>query len=180
MLGAPVRQSPRRSLTLLRPMATADFVHLRVRSAYSLSEGAIRLDQLAELCRTHAMPAVAVTDSGNLFGALEFATTVAKAGVQPIVGCTLWIRREEAGERAPSASLPPDTLAVLVQSEVGYLNLLKLVSQAALASAGHGVPQLALADLAGRSDGLIALTGGSSGALSRLLGEGQRAASMWR
>ena len=86
-------------------MPPADFVHLRVRSAYSLSEGALRLDQLAELCRVYAMPAVAVTDSGNLYGALEFAATVAKAGVQPIVGCTLAIRRQ-AGDARPAARQP--------------------------------------------------------------------------
>ncbi|MEX0696403.1 MAG: PHP domain-containing protein, partial [Dongiaceae bacterium] len=62
-------------------MPHADFVHLRVHCAYSLAEGAIRIKQLIELCRRHAMPAVAVTDSGNLFGALEFALAARDAGV---------------------------------------------------------------------------------------------------
>ena len=67
----------------------AEFVHLRVHSAYSLAEGAVRIPELVKLCQEHNMPAVAVTDSANLFGALEFALAAAKGGVQPIVGCQL-------------------------------------------------------------------------------------------
>ncbi|MCW5748976.1 MAG: PHP domain-containing protein, partial [Alphaproteobacteria bacterium] len=76
-------------------MSFAPFVHLRVRSAYSLAEGAIKLDKLTALTRSMAMPAVAVTDRDNLFGALEFAQYATAAGVQPIVGCDLAIGREE-------------------------------------------------------------------------------------
>lgn len=68
-------------------MSHADFVHLRVHSAYSLSEGALKIKQLVELCRRHAMPALAITDSGNLFGGLEFALAARDAGIQPIIGC---------------------------------------------------------------------------------------------
>ena len=64
-------------------MPLADFIHLRVHSAYSLSAGAIKIKELVQLCRGEAMPAVAITDSGNLFGALEFATSCAEAGVRP-------------------------------------------------------------------------------------------------
>ncbi|MGH6975927.1 MAG: PHP domain-containing protein, partial [Stellaceae bacterium] len=60
-------------------MAHADFVHLRVHSAYSLSSGAIKIKDLVALCRRHAMPAVAIADSGNLFGALEFAMAASEA-----------------------------------------------------------------------------------------------------
>src|SRR5829696_10476403 len=67
-------------------MPLADFVHLRTHSAYSLSAGAIRTKELVQLCRAEAMPAVAITDSGNLFGALEFAIACAEAGIQPIIG----------------------------------------------------------------------------------------------
>ena len=65
----------------------ASFVHLRVHSAYSLSEGAIRPDKIAALAKADAMPAVAITDTGNLFGALEFSQACVGKGVQPIVGC---------------------------------------------------------------------------------------------
>src|SRR5207244_11914953 len=68
-------------------MPLADFVHLRTHSAYSLSAGAIKIKELVGLCRAEAMPAVAITDSGNLFGALEFATACAEGGIQPIIGC---------------------------------------------------------------------------------------------
>src|SRR3954464_6954916 len=77
-------------------MPLADFIHLRVHSAYSLSEGAIKIKQLVELCRRHAMPAVAITDTGNLFGAFQFAQAAAEAGIQPIIGCQLGLRRESA------------------------------------------------------------------------------------
>ena len=94
-------------------MAHADFVHLRVHSAYSLSEGAIKIKQLVELCRRNEMPAVAVTDTGNLFGAFQFAQTAAAAGVQPIIGCQLGLRLEpsEASPR-PGVQPPPDQLEI--------------------------------------------------------------------
>ena len=166
-------------------MPHADFVHLRVHSAYSLSEGAIKIDELVALCRTHAMPAVAVTDTTNLFGAMEFSLACAEAGVQPIIGCQLAIRRDphpglQYGASAKGADarngprLSPDVLVVLVQSEQGYRNLMKLVSRAFLESAASEAPQLALADLEPYSEGLIALTGGPAGAVGRLLAEGRR------
>ena len=166
-------------------MPHADFVHLRVHSAYSLSEGAIKIDELVALCRTHAMPAVAVTDTTNLFGAMEFSLACAETGVQPIIGCQLAVRRdphpgEKYGASAKGADarngprLSPDVLVVLVQNEQGYRNLVKLVSRAFLESAASEAPQLALTDLEPHSEGLIALTGGPAGAVGRLLAEGRR------
>ena len=73
-------------------MAHADFVHLRVHSAFSLSEGAIKIGDLADLCTTYDMPAVAITDTNNLFGALEFSLTLRRVGVQPIVGCQFYLK----------------------------------------------------------------------------------------
>ena len=75
----------------------ADFIHLKVRSAYSLTEGANKVDKIVSLAKEAGMPAVAVTDRNNLFGALEFSQYAAKAGIQPIVGVDLAIRREEEG-----------------------------------------------------------------------------------
>ena len=80
-------------------MPHADFVHLRVHSAYSLSEGALKTKDLVKLCLANRMPAVAVTDTGNLFGAMEFSLVCQEAGVQPIVGCILGIRREDGVHR---------------------------------------------------------------------------------
>src|SRR5690348_14255248 len=125
-------------------MAHADFVHLRVHSAYSLSSGAIKIKDLVALCRSMAMPAVAVADSGNLFGALEFAMAASEAGVQPIVGCELSIRRSdgEGGNRATriGPALPPDSVVLLAQSEAGYRNILKPVSRSHLGTAPAEAP----------------------------------------
>ena len=71
------------------------FIHLRVHTAYSLSEGAIKIPDLAALCAKYDMPAVGVADTGNLFGALEFSLAARKAGIQPIVGCQIAVQRED-------------------------------------------------------------------------------------
>ncbi|MEX2643323.1 MAG: PHP domain-containing protein, partial [Acetobacterales bacterium] len=146
-------------------MALADFVHLRVHTAYSLSEGALKLDPLADLCRDLNMPAVAMTDSGNLFGAMEFSLACAKRGVQPIVGCQLFLRREssDVDHTGPARSLPPDQLVLLVTSLQGYWNLVDLVSRAFLDTEPPETPQIGLDAVEKRSEGLICLTGGPSG-----------------
>ncbi|MSO73139.1 MAG: DNA polymerase III subunit alpha [Rhodospirillaceae bacterium] len=155
----------------------ARFVHLRVHSAYSMAEGAIKVPKLVGLCVANAMPAVALTDTRNLFGALEFSVECAKAGVQPIIGCQLSIRREDvlSGHSQGGARLPdPDQLVLLVQNAAGYANLIKLVSKAFLETSSGEIPQVRWADVAARSDGLIALTSGPAGTLGRYLLEGQR------
>ncbi len=89
-------------------MPLADFVHLRVHTAYSLSAGAVRIKELVGLCKAERMPAVAITDTGNLFGALEFATNCSAAGVQPIIGCDIAVERgNTGGEAAGSAARHP-------------------------------------------------------------------------
>ncbi len=156
--------------------AYAPFVHLRVHSAYSMAEGAIKIPDLADLCVKNAMPAVALTDTRNLFGALEFSKTCAGAGVQPIIGCQLSVRRED-GEtgQGQSGRLPePDQLILLAQNAAGYSNLIKLVSKAFLETESGETPQVSWADITGHTEGLIALTGGLQGTLGRLLHDGQR------
>ena len=69
----------------------AEFVHLRVHSAYSLAEGAMRISDMISICKQQKMPAIAITDTSNLFGALEFSLEAAKEGVQPIIGCQVTI-----------------------------------------------------------------------------------------
>src|SRR5580765_5838575 len=106
-------------------MPLADFVHLRTHSAYSLSAGAIKVKELVRLCRAEAMPAVAITDSGNLFGALEFATACSDAGVQPIIGVDIALAPNEngRGQRSNGHAVEPDRIVLLVQNETGYRNL---------------------------------------------------------
>ena len=156
-------------------MPHADFVHLRVHSAYSLSEGAIKIGDLAKLCAKAGMPAVGVTDTNNLFGALEFSLAAQGAGVQPIVGCQISVGRTEA--RGSGVAVAPDPLVLLVQNETGYENLLALTSRAFLGTEPHEEPHVTLEDLAARSAGLIALTGGPAGGVGRFLVDGQTAAA---
>jgi DNA polymerase-3 subunit alpha len=153
-------------------MPHADFVHLRVHSAYSLSEGAITPKALVELAKRNEMPAVAVTDTGNLFGAMEFAGYAKDAGVQPITGCLLGVARPDQDAHAMKQPAP-DRLLLIAQSEAGYGNLMKLSSKAFIASEPGTIPHVALTDLDGHTGGLIALTGGPAGQVGRLLGEGQ-------
>src|SRR5690242_15809048 len=155
-------------------MPYADFVHLRAHSAYSLSAGAIKVKELVGLAKKHGMPALALTDAGNLFGALEFAQAASDAGIQPIIGCELGLRREGDGRSVRvGPAPPPDTVVLLAQSELGYRNLLKLVSKSYLETQGGEPPQLDIAALDGLSDGLLLLTGGPAGPVGRLLLEGQ-------
>src|ERR1700685_483704 len=96
----------------------AQFVHLRVKSAYSLLEGAIRPEELAHLARKHAMPAVGITDVNNLFGVYEISEALADKGVQPIVGCLLSVELDEATPAAGTMTRArPPNLPVLVQNE---------------------------------------------------------------
>ncbi len=152
-------------------MAHADFVHLRVRTAYSLLEGAIRLDELVETCRDWRMPACAIADRGNMFGALAFSEACRAAGVQPIVGCDLGL---DCGTEQPGRQgRAPSWLLLLAQDEAGYGNLMALTSDAFLEGGDGGQPAVALEALEARADGLIALTGGPAGPVGRLLLDGQ-------
>ena len=155
-------------------MPHADFVHLRVHSAYSLAEAAIHVKDLAKLCVEYSMPALALTDSDNLFGALEFSEVMAASGVQPIIGCALALESDRT-ERRNGAAAVPERLMLLAKNETGYQNLIKLCSVAHLGAAAGDEPQLHLDDLEARNDGLICFTGGPEGPLCRLLLDDQRA-----
>jgi len=160
-------------------MNQAKFVHLRVHSAYSLSEGAIKVDELAELCRSLEMPAVAITDRNNLFGSLEFSQVCVKSGVQPILGCEIALRRasEEDTSRRQTRVEEPTSIALLVQNETGWRNLMALSSTAYLDTPAGEVPQIDLSCLADHSEGLLALSGGPDGPIGALLLEGQNDAA---
>jgi DNA polymerase-3 subunit alpha len=161
-------------------MPLADFVHLRTHTAYSLSAGAIKIKELVQLCRSQAMPAVAITDSGNLFGALEFATACAESGIQPIIGVEIGLKPDEGrpAPRSPNGrAADPDRLVLLAQSESGYRNLMRLTSRAHLDGDAGAEPTVSLADLGAANAGLICLAGGAGGPVGRLLGEGQAEAA---
>jgi len=153
----------------------ASFVHLRVKSAYSLLEGAVRPKELADLARYAGTPAVAVTDTNNLFGVYEISDTLAKGGIQPIVGSLLSVEfHARAPHHAGSRKKPPH-VALLVQNEAGYRNLTKLLSAAYLEVEAGDWPHVTAERLFAHSEGLIALTGGPGGVLNQLLLDGQRA-----
>jgi DNA polymerase III subunit alpha len=160
-------------------MAYADFVHLRVHTAYSLLEGAIKIPDLAKLCVKKHMPAVAITDTRNLFGALEFSDKMASVGVQPIIGCQLGLVREGGNNvgRGQPINAEPDKLIVLTQNEEGWRNLIALVSKAHLSAEGGATPTVSLAEVIERSAGLIALTAGPEGPVGRALLEGRAEAA---
>src|SRR5438094_2154709 len=110
-------------------MPLADFVHLRTHTAYSLSAGAIKIGELAKMCRAEAMPAVAITDSGNLFGALEFAMACAEEGIQPVIGIEIALARNASSGNGHGHGngngngRDPDRIVLLVQDQAGYRNL---------------------------------------------------------
>lgn len=156
-------------------MADPRFIHLRVHSEYSLLEGAVRLKKLPDLCTAKGMPAVALTDTNNLFAALEFSVGAAGAGIQPIIGCQVDLRVADPvpGERAK----PPAPVVLLAQSEVGYEHLMKLNSCLYLRRDGE-LPHVTLDELEQHSDGVICLSGGPDGAVvQRLSAQHQSGAS---
>ncbi len=150
------------------------FIHLRTHSEYSLLEGALRLKKLPEMCRMAGMPAMALTDTNNMFAALEFSVSMAAAGVQPIIGCQIDVAYVESGPG--DKPVPPAAIVLLAQSEAGYLNLMKLNSCLYI-DKGGALPQVTLEELAALSGGLICLTGGPGGPVGQLLQSGQRVAA---
>jgi DNA polymerase-3 subunit alpha len=151
--------------------ASEGFVHLRVRSAYSLLEGAIKADKLGALAAEAQMPAVALTDRANLFGALEFSVTAKESGVQPIVGCALPV--SSIGEGPPERWAKTPTIVLLAQNEQGYLNLSELSSAAFLDSDGVDEPAVPWRQVEEKSDGLILLSGGPDGPVDPLFAAGK-------
>ncbi len=159
-------------------MADPRFIHLRTHTEYSLLEGAVPVKKLSGLAAGAGMPAVAVTDTNNMFCALEFSEYAAKAGVQPIIGCQVDVsmKSDEPNARNQARPEPPAPVVLLAQNEAGYMNLMKLNSCAYLDAQGQ-LPQVSLDELAQHSDGLICLSGGPDGPVGRLLRAGQRTAA---
>jgi DNA polymerase-3 subunit alpha len=153
---------------------TPRFIHLRVHTEYSLLEGAVRLKALPGLCAAAGMPAVAVTDTNNMFAALEFSVSAQGAGVQPIMGCQVDLAYLDPapGEREK----PPAPVVLLAQNEAGYGNLMKLNSCLYLRGDGSP-PHVTLAELGAHAEGVICLSGGPDGPVGRLLRAGQGGAA---
>ncbi|MBL1420290.1 MAG: DNA polymerase III subunit alpha [Alphaproteobacteria bacterium] len=151
------------------------FVHLRTHSAYSLLEGALPVEKIIKLANDDQSPAVAITDSGNLFGALEFSEKSVKSSVQPITAVTLTVKLDD-GTYTPSLASSQrhkeiPSIALFAQNETGYENLMALVSKSFLETPDNETPHIPLETLAKHTDGLIALSGGPSGPLNKALYE---------
>ena len=146
------------------------FIHLRVHTEHSLLEGAVPVKKLVKLVAGAGMPAVAVTDTNNMFAALEFSVTAKDAGVQPIVGCQVSVAHDPA---APGEKLRlPAPVVLLAQDETGYMNLMKLNSCLYIDKGGQ-LNQVTVDELERHSAGLICLTGGADGPVGRFLQAGQ-------
>ncbi len=159
--------------------AAPRFVHLKVHSAYSLLEGALPIPRLAKLAVGHGFPALGLTDTSNLFGALEFSDKLAAAGIQPIIGVTLALdfkeRQPDQLERPGQPRREPrfGPIALLATNEEGFANLMKLVSKAHLEAGETALPHVDVTALEEHGQGLIALTGGPDGPIDQALRDGQ-------
>ncbi|WGM38767.1 DNA polymerase III subunit alpha [Caulobacter sp. NIBR1757] len=149
------------------------FVHLRVRSAYSLLEGAIKADKTPKLAAAEGMPAIGIADRANLFGALEFSVAAKEAGVQPLVACALPVTG--IGEGPPERWARTPTLTLIAQNERGYLNLSELSSSAYLDIDAVSEPSVPWSKIAAHSEGLILLSGGTDGPIDPLFAAGKTA-----
>ncbi len=151
-----------------------DFVHLHLHTEYSLLDGSIRIDPLCDRVRALAMPAVAVTDHGNMFGVVDFYQKVERAGIKPILGCEVYVapgsRTERSAQGIGDAS---HHLILLVENEAGYRNLCKLVS-AGFLEGFYYRPRVDKDLLREHNEGLIALSACLAGEIPSLI---QREAS---
>ncbi len=134
------------------------FIHLRIHSSYSLSEGAIKVKDIADMATKNRMPAVAITDSCNLFGSLEFSTACLKAGVQPIIGSVIFIGNENAEIEG--------SIVALAKNNAGYKNLISLITNAFISNRSSK-PYITLDELKQCAEGLIVLSGGPGGPIGK-------------
>src|SRR5262249_39070595 len=157
-------------------MQHSDFVHLHVHSEYSLLDGAAQLEKLVAKAKELKFPGIALTDHGNLFGAIDFYQAAGKAGIKPIVGCELYVaprgRKDRGGEDGGYEGA--NHLTVLVRDLAGYKNLIKLVSRAYL-EGFYYKPRVDRELLAQHADGLLVLSGCLNSEVSRALSAGDAA-----
>ncbi len=146
-------------------MSRESFVHLHLHTEYSLLDGAIRMKELMKKAAEFKMPAVAITDHGNLFGAIEFYQEAQRAGVKPIIGCEAYIAPGSHKDRPGSRRDAAYHFTLLAQNEAGYRNLVKLITAAHL-EGFHYAPRIDKELLAARSEGLIGLSGCLAGEIN--------------
>jgi DNA polymerase-3 subunit alpha len=162
-------------------MSNAGFVHLHVHSAYSLLKGSIKIQKLGELAKADRQPALALTDTDNMFGALEFSDKMAGYGIQPIIGCELAVDFGDQDANARNAlAAGPARIVLLAAREAGYRNLMRLNSRAFLETPVHQAPHIKFDWLTDNAEGLIALTGGPEGPIALAINADQAALAATR
>ena len=146
-------------------MSRDSFVHLHLHTEYSLLDGSIRMKELMKKAAEFEMPAVAITDHGNLFGVIEFYQEAQRAGVKPIIGCEVYVAPRSHKDRPPSRRDSAYHFTLLAENEMGYRNLVKLVTAAHL-DGFYYAPRIDKELLAARSAGLIGLSGCLAGEIN--------------
>ena len=154
-------------------MEHSNFIHLHVHSQYSLLDGAIRFEEAFDLAKKYRMSALALTDHGNMFGAIEFYQMAIKHGIKPIIGCEIYVAPGSRFEKKTGVGEEGNYhLTLLVKNETGYFNLLKLVSLAHL-EGFYYKPRVDKELLSKYNEGLIALSGCLKGEIAVLVGRGE-------
>ena len=126
------------------------FTHLRLHTEFSISDGLVTIQPLIERLQDFKMPAAAITDASNLFGLIKFYSSAIKSGIKPICGCDVPVVNDDGVHTQ---------LVLLVKNQMGYLNLTNIISDLYTEAESHGDPLLKIGKLAGRTEGLIALSG---------------------
>lgn len=158
-------------------MSEPKFVHLRVHTAYSLSEGAIQVPALIHKLHAQNVAAVAVTDTANMFGGKAFSKYAKDEGIKPIMGCQFYFRNPDSDDvlKSKGRIVEPDKIILLVMNAEGYGNIMKLMKTAYLDGRSYEKPQICFKDLEEHHAGLIMLTGGVEGPIGRLFLENRKA-----
>jgi len=146
------------------------FVHLRLHSEYSIVDGMVRLDQAVAAAAADRMPALALTDLGNVFGMVKFYKAARAKGIKPIVGCDVWVTHDAERDA-------PHRLLLLCQSRVGYLRLADWLTRAYRTNQHRGRAEVKRVWFAEGTDGLIALSGFAGGDVGHALGQGNPVAA---
>lgn len=139
-----------------------NFIHTRLHSTYSLCEGALKIEKIINLCEKFNMPAIAITDTNNLFGAMEFSIKASEHGIQPIIACQVNVEHE----LDPSSE---SHLLLYAKNENGYKNLMQIVTSAHLNSCSSDYPCISMDTISQYCNDIIATTGGINGSLGHLL-----------
>ena len=149
----------------------SEFVHLHLHTEYSLLDGAAKIDQLTQQAKRNGMPAMAITDHGNLFGAISFYETATQVGIKPIIGCEVYMAPGSRFDRnGHLAHNEYHHLILLAENRTGYQNLIKLVAAAHL-DGFYYKPRIDKELLGQHHTGLIGLSGCLSGEVPHLIGQ---------